>query len=202
MSIVTADMMVSLDGFIAGPDPSDPADRGIELHRWIAELASWRKRQGLQGGKNNIDSDVVGEWFDATGAVVMGRKMYDDGEAAWGGNPPFQTPVFVLTSRARPALVTDDGMTITFVTDGIRSALEQARAAAGERNVDVSGGANTVQQFLRAGLLDELQLHVVPVLLHAGIRLFDHLGEGLTRLERIRVVDGPGATHLRYRTLS
>lgn len=141
------------------------------------------------------------EWFDATGAVVMGRLMYDTGEKPWGDNPPFRAPVFVLTHRPAPSLVKQGGTSFTFVTDGIHSALEQAKAAAGGRNVAIAGGARTVQQFLRAGLVDELQLHVIPVLLGGGLRLFDHIGPEQRKLEVIRVVDTPRATHLTYRVL-
>ena len=204
MTLVTADMAMSLDGFIAGPNVSadNPAgDGGIQLHEWFANLASWRERQGLAGGERNQDSEIIAEWFDATGAVVMGRTMYDTGEVPWGDHPPFRTPVFVLTHHPRPPLVKEGGTTFTFVTDGIRSALEQARAAAGDRNVDIAGGADTVQQFLNADLLDELQLHVVPVLFGGGIRLFERLGSHHTQLEPVRVISGPKATHLKYRVV-
>lgn len=141
------------------------------------------------------------EWFEATGAVVMGRLMYDSGVEFWADNPPFRAPVFVLTNRPAPTLVKQGGTSFTFVTDGIHSALDQAKAAAGGRNVDIAGGADTVQQYLRAHLVDELQLHVLPVLFGAGLRLFDNLGLGSHTLEPIRVVDTPGATHLKYRVL-
>src|ERR1043165_1160816 len=128
------------------------------------------------------------EWFDATGAVVMGRMMYDTGEKFWGDNPPFRTPVFVLTNRPRPTLVKEGGTTFTFVTDGVHSALDRAKEAAGGRNVDIAGGASTVRQYLGEGLIDELQLHVVPALLGDGLRLFGGLGAGRT-LEKVRVID-------------
>jgi dihydrofolate reductase len=199
---VTADMAISLDGCIAGTDVAidNPGGVGAEpLFEWIHNLASWRQRQGMTGGEENRDSALMREWFDATGAVVMGRMMYDTGEEFWGDNPPFRAPVFVLTHRPRPALVKEGGTTFTFVTDGIHSALDQAKAAAGDRNVDIAGGASTVQQYLREGLIDELQLHVVPVLLGAGLRLFEGLGAGRRNLEPVRVVDTPLATHLKYR---
>jgi dihydrofolate reductase len=129
----------------------------------------------------------------------MGRTMYDTGEEFWGDNPPFRTPVFVLTHRPRPTLVKEGGTTFTFVTDGIHGALGRARAAAGDRNVDIAGGASTVRQYLREGLVDELQLHVVPVLLGAGLPLLEGLGAGRRDLEPVRVVDTPLATHLKYR---
>ncbi|MET7781008.1 MULTISPECIES: dihydrofolate reductase family protein [Streptomyces] len=199
---VTADMAISLDGFIAGTNVAidNPAGDGAEpLFEWIHNLASWRQRQGMTGGEENRDSALMREWFDATGAVVMGRMMYDTGEEFWGDNPPFRAPVFVLTHRPRPALVKEGGTTFTFVTDGIHSALDQAKAAAGDRNVDIAGGASTVQQYLGEGLIDELQLHVVPVLLGEGLRLFEGLGAGRRNLEPVRVVDTPLATHLKYR---
>ncbi|MGI5199060.1 dihydrofolate reductase family protein [Streptomyces sp. CA-288835] len=199
---VTADLAISLDGYIAGPNVTldNPGGDGAEpLFEWIHNLASWRERQGMTGGEENRDSELMREWFDATGAVVMGRMMYDTGEEFWGDNPPFRTPVFVLTHRPRPTLVKEGGTTFTFITDGIHSALDQAKAAAGDRNVDIAGGASTVQQNLREGLIDELQLHVVPALLGAGLRLFEGLGAGRRTLEPIRVVDTPLATHLKYR---
>ncbi|MEV2211680.1 dihydrofolate reductase family protein [Streptomyces sp. NPDC050997] len=199
---VTADMAISLDGYIAGTDVTidNPGGDGAEpLFEWIHDLASWRERQGMTGGEENRDSELMREWFDATGAVVMGRMMYDTGEEFWGDNPPFRTPVFVLTHRPRPNLVKDGGTTFTFVTDGIHSALAQAKAAAGDRNVDIAGGANTVRQYLREGLIDELQLHVVPALLGDGLRLFESLGTRRWDVEPVRVVGTPLATHVKYR---
>lgn len=202
MTTVTADLAITLDGYVAGPNVTldSPGGDGAEpIFEWIHTLASWRERQGLTGGEENRDSELVREWFDATGAVVMGRTMYDTGEEFWGDNPPFRTPVLVLTHRPRPALVKEGGTTFTFVTDGIHNALEQAKAAAGDRNVDIAGGASTVRQYLGAGLVDELQLHVVPALLGDGLRLFEALGPGRRDLEQIRVVETPLATHLKYR---
>ena len=199
---VSADLAISVDGCIAGTDVSidNPGGDGAEpLFAWIHNLASWRERQGMTGGEDNRDSELMREWFDATGAVVIGRMMYDTGEEFWGDNPPFRTPVFVLTHRPRPALVKEGGTTFTFVTDGIHNALARAKAAAGDRNVDIAGGASTVQQYLGQGLIDELQLHVVPALLGDGLRLFEGLGAGPRDLEPIRVVDTPLATHLKYR---
>jgi dihydrofolate reductase len=195
-------MAISLDGCIAGTNVAidNPGGDGAEpLFEWIHNLASWRQRQGMTGGEENRDSVLMREWFDATGAVVMGRMMYDTGEEFWGDNPPFRAPVFVLTHRPRPTLVKEGGTTFTFVTDGIHSALDQAKAAAGDKNVDIAGGARTVQQYLREGLIDELQLHVVPALLGEGLRLFEGLGAGRRNLEPVRVVDTPLATHLKYR---
>ncbi|WP_432101130.1 dihydrofolate reductase family protein [Streptomyces sp. WAC 04229] len=200
---VTADLAITLDGYVAGPNVSrdNPGGDGAgRIFDWIHTLASWRERQGMTGGDENRDSELVREWFDATGAVVMGRTMYDLGEEFWGENPPFRTPVFVLTHRPRPTLVKEGGTTFYFVTEGIHSALERARAAAGDRNVDIGGGADTVRQYLAAGLVDELQLHVLPVLLGDGLRLFEGLGDaGRRDLEQVGAVETPLATHLKYR---
>ncbi|MFB7086782.1 dihydrofolate reductase family protein [Streptomyces sp. NPDC056296] len=204
MTTVTADLAITLDGYVAGPNvtlDNPQGDGGEPIFDWIHTLASWRERQGMTGGEENRDSELVREWFDATGAVVMGRTMYDTGEEFWADNPPFRTPVYVLTNRPRPTLVKEGGTTFTFVTDGIHSALEQAQAAAGDRNVDIAGGASTVRQYLGAGLIDELQLHVVPVLLGDGLRLFEGLGAVRRDLEQIGVVETPLATHLKYRFL-
>lgn len=204
MTTVTADLMISLDGFVAGPNvrPGNPVgDGAIRLHEWIAGLASWRERQGLTGGARNADDELIREWFDATGAVVMGRTMFDTGEEPWGDDPPFRTPVFVLTHRPRPTVDKQGGTSYTFVTAGIESAIAQAKAAAGGRNVDIGGGADAIQQALRAGLLDELHLHVLPVLMGQGLRLFDRLDPEHIELEPIHVIPGPHATHLKYRVL-
>jgi dihydrofolate reductase len=216
MANVILDISMSVDGYIAGPNRTleDPlGQNGNRLHEWVFGLKSWREPHGLEGGETNVDSDVLEEALSGVGASVMGRRMFSGGEgpweddpnaaAWWGDDPPFHHPVFVLTHHPRAAEVKQGGTTYTFVTDGIESALEQARTAAGDRNVAVAGGADVVQQYLRAGLLDELQLHVVPVLLGGGVRLFDgHVAAPPAELERTRVVESPtGVTHLRYRVL-
>lgn len=203
MTVVTTDLMMSLDGCIAGPNvrvaDNPGGDGGYRLHEWIAGLASWRERQGLTGGEHNDDSELIGQWFDATGAVVMGRLMFDTGEQHWGDDPPFRTPVFVVTHRPRPAVTKGGGTTYAFVTDGIESAVAQAKAVAGDRNVDIAGGADTVQQAIRAGLVDEMHLHVLPFLMGEGVRLFDRLGPDHIELDPIHVLHSPEVTHLKYR---
>jgi len=204
MGKVSADMNVSVDGFIAGPGarPGSPrGDTGTRVHDWMKAGTAWRDRTGFGGGTENRDSEVVDEWFNSYGAVVMGRNMFDTGEVPWGDNPPFRTPVFVLTSRARRTLVKEGGTTFTFVTDGLESALDQARDAARDKNVDIAGGADVLQQVIKAGLLDELQIHFAPVLLGDGIRLFDQLGSDDLELEPTRVIDSPSVTHVRYRVV-
>jgi dihydrofolate reductase len=213
MGKVSVGISMSLDGFVAGPDADleDPLGIGGEgLHEWAFGARSWREAHGLEGGEPNADADVIEEGLQATGAVVMGRRMYSGGSGPWeqdprargwwGDEPPFRTPVFVLTHHEREPLPMEGGTTFNFVTDGIESAIEQARAAAGEKDVLVAGGATAVQQAIAAGLLDELQVHVVPVFLGSGVRLFEGMATDV-KLEPTRVVDSPGVTHLRYRVV-
>ena len=213
MAKLTLDISMSLDGFVAGPNQTldEPLGEGGEaLHEWVVGVASWRERHGLSGGEVNVDSEVVGEALQNTGATVMGRRMFSGGQgpweddpnadAWWGDDPPFGHPVFVLTHHPRETVTKRGGTTFTFVTDGIEAALEQARAAAGDKDVAVGGGANVAQQYLRAGLLDELQLHVAPLLLGDGVRLFEHhVASGQVELECTRVIESAAVTHLRYR---
>ena len=204
MGIVTAHMSMSLDGFIAGPNAGagNPlGDGGAQIQQWMFDLASFREIQGLSGGQTNADDEELRERFAPTGAVVMGRRMFDEGEEPWGDNPPYHMPVFVVTHQARERLVKEGGTTFTFVTDGIESALQQAKAAAGEKNVNISGGADIVQQFIKAGLLDELEIHLAPLLFGEGIRLFEGMGPEHIELENIRVVASPKVTHLRFRVV-
>jgi dihydrofolate reductase len=204
MGKVVTDITTSLDGFVAGPNdgPELPLGEGGErLHEWVYGLESWRKPHGLEGGEKNQDSEVLDEAFSAAGAVIVGRRMFDNA-GGWGANPPFHMPVFVLTHGTRDTVAKEGGTTFTFVTDGIESALEQAKAAAGDKNVSVGGGANTIQQFLNAGVLDEIQIHIAPLLLGGGIRLFDDLDTERVQLERTRLIDSPRVTHLRFRVVN
>ena len=214
MSKLTFDISVSLDGFVAGPNATleDPLGQsGERLHDWALGLATWRERHGLEGGELNRDAEVVAEGLASTGAVIMGRRMFSGGEGPWdddpnadgwwGDEPPFRVPVFILTHHEREPVQKQGGTSFTFVTDGIESALEQARAAAGKKDVLVAGGAEVVQQYLRAGLVEEFQLHVAPLFLGGGVRLFDNLGDDVPTLELVRVVDSPTVTHLRYRVV-
>lgn len=203
MDKVFVDITMSLDGFVAGPNdgPELPLGAGGErLHEWVYPLASWREPHGLEGGETNSSSEVLEESLQAAGAIIVGKRMFDNA-GGWGDNPPFHKPVFVLTHTAREPLAKDGGTTFTFVTEGVKSAVEQAKAAAGDKNVSVGGGASTAQQCLRAGLLDELQIHVAPLLLGGGVRLFDDLGGEGIELEVTRVIESPGVTHLRYRVV-
>ena len=209
MAKLTLDISMSLDGFIAGPDASLelPLGKGGEdLHEWIFGLKAWREPHGESGGEDNRDSEIVAEAVASTGAVIMGRRMFSGGSGPWeddpnsdgwwGEEPPFGVPVFILTHHEREPVTKQGGTTFNFVTDGIESALEQARSAAGDRSVGIGGGADVVQQYLRAGLLDEIQVHVIPLFLGGGVRLFDELNPAT--LEPTRVVESPGVTHLKY----
>jgi dihydrofolate reductase len=203
---------MSLDGYIAGPNQSekDPLGEGGEqLHEWVIGLAAWRRSHGREGGEVNASTEVVEESLENVGATMMGRNMFggrgpwgdDPWDGWWGDDPPFHMPVFIVTHHAREPVVKEGGTTFIFVTDGIESALEQAREAAGGRDVALAGGASVAQQYLKAGLIDEMQLHVVPVLLGDGARLFDNLDGAKIRLESMRVVEAPGVTHLSYRVV-
>lgn len=208
--MVISQLSISLDGYVAGPEQSrqDPLGRGgLQLHEWVFGLDAWRAQHGLTGGERNIDAEVVDEMTSDIGAYIMGRRMFGGGDGDWdeswqgwwGDEPPFRTPVFVLSHHPRTPLVMNGGTEFRFVTDGIESALRQAREAAGDRRVAIAGGASTVRQYLAAGLIDTLQLHLVPVILGGGEKLFD----GLTslRLEQVAAVAGPTVTHVTYRVL-
>jgi dihydrofolate reductase len=200
---------MSLDGFVAGPNQTleEPLGRGGEqLHEWIVVLESWRRQHGREGGERNSDDELMRQLQDRTGAFVMGRRMFSGGSGPWaddpraggwwGDDPPFGAPVFVVTHHAREPL--ELGSTTYRFVDGIEDAVEQARAAAGERDVQLSGGGSVAQQALDAGLLDELLIHVAPVLLGDGVRLFEAASPNV-QLEPDDVGSSPAVTHLRYR---
>jgi dihydrofolate reductase len=213
MTTVTAQMSVSLDGYYTGPrDPGGSRDmngwmRGPEapgffrVTRWVVDAMSWRERQGFAGGERSINSEILEETFAAAGAYVMGRRMFDAGEVPWGEEPPFGAPVFVVTHRPREVLERE-GTSFTFVTEGVGRAVELARAACGDKDVAVAGGGELLRQVLAAGLLDQLELHIAPVLLGDGQRLLDaSLGLGADdgiELVPTRVVEAPEVTHVRY----
>jgi dihydrofolate reductase len=201
---------ISLDGFTAGAEqgPENPLGiGGVRLHEWLRELAVWRRAAGKEGGVENASTAVVDDEDGDVGAILMGRNMFGGGPGPWGedpwngwwgDSPPFHVPVFVITHHARPPLECAGGTTFTFVAEGPEVALEQARAAAGDRDVAISGGASLARQYLAAGVVDELELHLVPALLGRGVRLFD---DGIPELglEQVSVVEAPGVVHLTYR---
>ena len=211
MARVRFRIAMSLDGFVAGPAQSvtDPIGiGGMRLHEWIFPLAAWRGPQGEEGGEINASNAVVEESVANIGATVMGRNMFGGHPGPWdskkpwngwwGSDPPFHHPVFVLTHHARAPLEMDGGTTFTFVTDGIVAALNRARKAARGRDVSLAGGASAARQYLAAGLVDEMEINLVPVLLGSGERLFDGGGDDLHGLELVRTVAAPNVTHLRF----
>jgi dihydrofolate reductase len=202
---------MSLDGYVAGPSQSVDNPLGIggmRLHEWAFELASWRGPHGLEGGELNESTRVVEESLANIGATVMGRNMFGghpgrwDAKQPWNGwwgvNPPFHHPVFVLTHHKREPLELDGGTTFTFVTNGIEAALEQARRAAGGKDVSLAGGAKAAQEYLTAGLVDEMEISLVPTLLGNGERLFEGVGNDLRGLELVRTVAAPQVIHLKF----
>lgn len=212
MSLVRSDISISADGYVAGPNQSldNPlGEGGMAMHEWVFGLEAWRKEHGLEGGEANASTPVVEERVANVGAGIMGRNMFGGGPGPWsdepwngwwGENPPYHHPVFVLTHYPREPLTLSD-TTFTFVTDGVESALKQAREAAAGKDILVHGGGHAIQQLIAAGLLDELELHIAPVILGSGTRLLDNLGPNVS-LDQVRVIEAPGVTHLKYRVRS
>lgn len=203
---------MSLDGFAAGPNQSveNPLGMGgMQLHEWVFPLRAWRQPHGKTGGEENESSRLLEEAQANIGATIMGRNMFGGHPGPWrtdvpwngwwGSNPPFHHPVFILTHHARPPLELDGNTTFHFVTDGIHSALDQARHAAGSRDVVLAGGAQVANEYLRAGLVDEMLISLVPVLLGSGERLFAGVGTDLHDLTLSRTVAAPNVTHLIFR---
>jgi dihydrofolate reductase len=208
---LTLEITMSLDGFIAGPNPSlaEPLGKGGEqLHEWVVRLASWREQHGLEGGETGADDELVEEASGLIGAHVMGRRMFSGGtgpweqdpnaDGWWGDDPPFRHPVFVLTHHPREPVVKEGGTTFIFVTDGIEAALEQAKTAAGDLDVGIGGGADVAQQYLGAGLVDTMHIHVAPLLLGGGTRLFGEPGGDPVKLEPVRAIQGHDVVHLTF----
>jgi len=209
MSKLRFEISISADGYVAGPDQSEEhplGEGGEQLHEWVVKLDTWRRSHGHSGGEANASSAIIEEAMENVGAVIMGRNMFGGGPGPWdpewrgwwGEEPPFHMPTFVLTHHQREPLEMAGGTTFHFVTDGIEPALVRAREAAGGKDVRLGGGAEAAQQYLAAGLVDELQLNIVPILLGAGERLFENVGADL-ELEQACVVHTPEVTHVRYR---
>ena len=211
MSKLRLKISMSLDGFVAGPNQSVDNPLGVggmRLHEWVFPLAAWRAMHGQEGGEVNASTPVVEESLANVGATIMGRNMFGGHPGVWdwkkpwngwwGANPPFHHPVFVLTHHARAPLTLEGGNTFTFVTEGIQSALQQAKRAAGDKDVSLAGGAKAAQQYLTAGLVDEMEISLAPTLLGAGERLFEGVGNDLRGLRLVRTVAAPGVTHLKF----
>ena len=211
MSRLRFQISMSLDGFVAGPEQSTENPLGVggeRLHEWAIPLAAWRAPHGLEGGEVNESTKVMEESVANIGATIMGRNMFGGHPGPWdekkrwngwwGAKPPFHHPVFVLTHHVREPLELEGGTTFTFVTEGIEAALHRARRAAGGKDVALGGGAKAGQQYLAAGLVDEMELHLVPTLLGGGERLFDGVGDTMHGLELARTVATPRVTHLKF----
>ncbi len=211
MSRTRFQISMSLDGYVAGPNQGEEhplGEGGEQLHEWALALQAWREPHGQEGGEVNASSPVMAEMQENVGAVVMGRNMFGPGRGPWeeypwdgwwGEDPPFHTPVYVVTHHPREPLEMQGGTTFHFVTDGVEAAIARAKEAAGDRDVSIGGGANVARQALKAGLVDELTLNVVPVILGGGARLLDDLGSANFTLQCTRVVAAPAVTHLTYR---
>jgi len=212
MSKVRFQIAISLDGYMAGPEQSEANPLGIggmDLHQWMFDLEAWRQGMGEEGGVVNASTLVIEEASTNLGAHVMGRNMFGGGPGPWrddqpwngwwGDDPPFHKPVFVVTHHPRPPLEMAGGTTFFFVTDGIQSAIDRARDAAGPLDVAIGGGASVLRQYLAAGLVDEFELHVTPIVLGAGERPLDDVGD--LKLEHMRVLEAPGVAHLKYRVV-
>jgi dihydrofolate reductase len=209
---VKANISMSLDGYVAGPNQSDenPLGEGGEaLHEWGVKLKSFKEGHGhdASDGETGVNDDIMREMFEGSGACIMGRKMFGPARAGgdwgdgswrgwWGDDPPFHAPVHVLTHHERDPLEMEGGTTFHFETEGIEPALERAKASVGDRDVLICGGASAIQQYLKAGLVDQLELHVVPLALGGGERLLDDIGTA--RFEPMRAIETPDVTHLRY----
>jgi dihydrofolate reductase len=212
MSKVRVHIAVSADGYVAGPNQSEEnplGEGGEQIHDWMLALKAWREPHGREGGEVNTNTAVLEEANDNIGAEIMGRGKFgpagggpwpeEPWDGWWGDDPPFHKPVFVVTHHEREPLTLTD-TTFTFVTDGIESALEQAKEAAGDQDVYIGGGASIINQYLAAGLVDEIEVHVSPLILGGGERLFDGVGPDL-KLEQLRAVEAPGVAHLKYRVV-
>jgi dihydrofolate reductase len=213
MTSLRFSITMSLDGYVAGPRQSVThplGEGGQELHKWAFAVRSFRELHGTEGGTTGPDDEIVAESLRNIGATTMGRHMFGGGDGPWGDNPwngwwgenpPFHTPVFVLTHYARNSLEMQGGTTFHFVTEGIHAALERAKNAAEDKDVALGGGADVAQQYMKAGLIDEMEIHVVPVLLGGGARLFDNMDGRQTAYECVRVVSSPSVSHYKFRLM-
>jgi dihydrofolate reductase len=203
MSKVFFDMGISLDGFIAGLNsgPSNPqGNNGLEIHNWLFLQRSFRRLLKLgDDGETGADDKLVEEIFNRTGAYIMGKRMFEEGEVNWPEDAPFHAPVFVLTHESRSPWQRKGGTTFHFINDGVESALRHAREVAGQKDFRISGGAQTIQQYLNAGLVDEFTIHCAPLFLGQGVRLFDRIEKDKFSVQIIEAVHSPHVTHMRYK---
>jgi dihydrofolate reductase len=206
MAKVFVDLGISLDGYIAGPNggAKNPlGDNGLKIHEWMFNQKSFRDHLGMQGGEtNNKDNDIIENIFNRIGANIMGKKMFIEGEANWPENAPFHCPVYILTHQSREPWERPGGTTFYFTNENIESVLSKAKTAAGNKDVRISGGADAVRQYLNAGLVDELTLHVAPILLGKGVQLFEKIDNKKFSLEISEAISSPAVTHLFYNVIN
>jgi dihydrofolate reductase len=193
---------MSLDGFIAGPNggAKNPlGDDGLKIHNWMFKQKAFLSHLKIEGGEtNNKDNDIIEETFNRIGANIIGKNMFVEGEANWPEEAPFHCPVYVLTHEKREPLIKPGGTKFYFTDEDIHSVLQKAKDSAGEKDVRISGGAKTVQQYLNAGLIEEFIIHIAPIFLGAGIRLFEHLDKTRLSFEIKNIINSSEVTHLFY----
>lgn len=206
MGKVFFDIGLSLDGFLAGKNrgPGNPlGDDGPSIHEWMfKQKAFWRNMGIDQGEEKGPDGKLIENVFARTGAYVMGKRMFEEGEVNWPEEAPFHAPVFVLTNTAREPWKRKGGTTFYFVNNGIESALQKARKAAAGKDIRISGGAHTIQQYLNAGLIDEFNIHLAPVFLGSGLRLFEHVDTDRAQVEMAETAYSTRVTHLKYNVIN
>jgi len=202
MSKVFFDVGISLDGYIAGPNggPKNPlGDEGIKIHNWMFKQKAFLEHLKIEGGEtNNVDNDIIENIFNRIGANIMGKRMFVEGEANWPEESPFHCPVFVLTHEKREPWIRPGGTTFYFTDESIQDVLKKAKQSAGKKDVRISGGAKVIQQYLNAGLIDEFTIHIAPIVIGAGVQLFEHLDKSKFSFEIKEVVNSPEVTHLLY----
>jgi len=201
---------ISIDGYGAGPgqDVDNPLGvRGLDLHQWVFATRTWHNLQSLDGGDETLDDKFIARGDAGIGATIMGRNMFgpirgpwtdDEWKGWWGDDPPYHHPVFVLTHHPRAPIAMQGGTTFNFVNDGIEAALERAFDAALGKDVRLGGGVSTIQQYLRAGLVDEMHVAIVPTFLGSGERLFDNLDGGPVGYQCVELVSSPSVVHARF----
>lgn len=203
MSKIFFSVGISMDGFIAGLNgsPKNPiGDGGTEIHKWLYNQRAFLELLELgEGGETGKDNDILNEVTARTGACIMGKQMFDEGETNWPENAPFHAPAYVLTKQVREPWERKGGTTFYFVNDGIVSALEKARKAAGTKDIRISGGANVIQQYLNAGLVDDFTIHFSPIMLGKGVRLFENIDKDKFTANIVEAINSPLVMHLRYK---
>jgi dihydrofolate reductase len=203
MSKVFFDVGISLDGYIAGPNGGSKnpiGDGGLAIHEWMFKQKSFREKLGMEGGEvNNKDNEIISETFNRIGSNIMGKRMFEEGEANWPEDAPFHCPVYVLTHQKREPWERPGGTIFYFVSDDIHNILENAMKDAGSKDVRISGGASVIRQYLNAGLIDEFSIHIAPMILGSGVRLFENLDQGKYSVKILEVVNSKDVTHLKYK---